>query len=80
MSADEDGNIIPLKGGKCTICGRPIMSKFRPFCSSRCADIDLGRWLKGNYRIPGSALYEGDKENEDEAPDEGTSDEPGKKA
>ena len=61
MSADEDGKVIPLKGGKCPICGRPSMPKFRPFCSSRCADIDLGRWLKGNYRVPGSALYESGK-------------------
>jgi endogenous inhibitor of DNA gyrase (YacG/DUF329 family) len=28
------------------------IERFRPFCSKRCADIDLGRWLKGSYAIP----------------------------
>lgn len=36
----------------CPICGKPAVEKFRPFCSSRCADIDMGRWLKEGYRIP----------------------------
>ncbi|HEX4117511.1 MAG TPA: DNA gyrase inhibitor YacG [Rhizomicrobium sp.] len=38
----------------CPVCGKPREAKFAPFCSSRCAQIDLGRWLKGNYVIPGS--------------------------
>jgi uncharacterized protein len=38
--------------GKCALCGKPQEAKFRPFCSKRCADIDLGRWLKGSYAIP----------------------------
>jgi endogenous inhibitor of DNA gyrase (YacG/DUF329 family) len=36
----------------CPICGKPATPKSRPFCSPRCARIDLGRWLKGSYRIP----------------------------
>jgi uncharacterized protein len=36
----------------CPICGKPAEPQHRPFCSARCAQIDLGRWLKGNYRIP----------------------------
>ncbi len=36
---------------KCPICGQPA-SEGSPFCSSRCAYIDLGRWLSGTYRIP----------------------------
>jgi hypothetical protein len=36
----------------CPICGKPAQPQYRPFCSARCAQIDLGRWLKGNYRIP----------------------------
>ena len=39
----------------CPICRKPQMAKFAPFCSRRCADLDLGRWLKGGYAIPGSA-------------------------
>ena len=37
----------------CPICGQPGQARFSPFCSRRCADIDLGRWLKGGYAIPG---------------------------
>lgn len=37
---------------RCPVCGRPADLKYRPFCTKRCADIDLGRWLKEGYRIP----------------------------
>ena len=37
---------------KCPICGRPAEADFRPFCSRRCADLDLQRWLSGRYAIP----------------------------
>jgi endogenous inhibitor of DNA gyrase (YacG/DUF329 family) len=36
----------------CPICGQPSAESHAPFCSKRCAEIDLGRWLKGNYAIP----------------------------
>lgn len=36
----------------CPICRKPTDQKYRPFCSSRCADIDLGRWFKESYAIP----------------------------
>ena len=36
---------------KCPICSRPAQQKYQPFCSKRCADIDLGRWLKEGYRV-----------------------------
>jgi len=37
----------------CSICQKAkITNEFKPFCSKRCADIDLGRWLKGGYAIP----------------------------
>jgi uncharacterized protein len=36
---------------RCVACGRLQDARFRPFCSKRCADIDLGRWLKGTYVI-----------------------------
>lgn len=38
---------------QCPICGKPRNLKFKPFCSKRCADIDLSRWLKGVYVVPG---------------------------
>ena len=37
---------------KCPTCGAPADAKMRPFCSSRCADIDLGNWFQGKYAIP----------------------------
>jgi endogenous inhibitor of DNA gyrase (YacG/DUF329 family) len=35
----------------CPICGKPSEQKFHPFCSARCAQIDLGRWLGGRYAV-----------------------------
>jgi endogenous inhibitor of DNA gyrase (YacG/DUF329 family) len=37
----------------CPICKSPADPAFRPFCSKRCADVDLGRWLSGRYVVPG---------------------------
>ena len=50
----------PSEGGGCPICGRQRDPKLRPFCSKRCADIDLGKWLKGEYSIPGAPLDNAD--------------------
>jgi len=44
----------PVEGGSCPMCGKLRDLKFRPFCSKRCADLDLGRWLRGEYAIPGA--------------------------
>lgn len=46
----------------CPICGKPASPRHRPFCSARCAQVDLHRWLSGNYRFA-----------TDEAPEEGES-------
>jgi endogenous inhibitor of DNA gyrase (YacG/DUF329 family) len=40
----------------CPICGKEPADKYKPFCSRRCSDVDLGRWLKGSYVIPGPAV------------------------
>jgi uncharacterized protein len=37
---------------RCPMCGKPTLQRFRPFCSKRCADIDLNRWLTGSYAVP----------------------------
>ena len=50
-------------GGGCPVCGRPTDPDYRPFCSRRCADVDLSRWLRGAYAIPDDA----DSEDGDEA-------------
>ena len=41
------------KAASCPICERPVLeTKYRPFCSRRCADVDLGRWFSESYRLP----------------------------
>jgi endogenous inhibitor of DNA gyrase (YacG/DUF329 family) len=42
----------------CPICGKPVERAFRPFCSRRCADVDLNRWLTGAYAIPAAEANE----------------------
>jgi endogenous inhibitor of DNA gyrase (YacG/DUF329 family) len=37
----------------CPICGKPAAEASRPFCSERCRDVDLNRWLSNSYAIPG---------------------------
>ncbi|MBJ3777767.1 DNA gyrase inhibitor YacG [Acuticoccus mangrovi] len=58
---------VRTKGRKCPICGKPAQHATRPFCSKRCADVDLHRWLGGQYAIPvveedGSAEPDTDEE------------------
>ena len=48
----------------CPICDKPSDAKYAPFCSKRCADVDLSRWLKGNYAIPGRAPGEGEEDED----------------
>jgi endogenous inhibitor of DNA gyrase (YacG/DUF329 family) len=36
----------------CPICGKPAIEASRPFCSERCRDVDLNRWLSNSYAIP----------------------------
>jgi uncharacterized protein len=43
---------IPAAQRQCPICGKPAAAPHQPFCSGRCADVDLGRWLKGIYSVP----------------------------
>ncbi|MFT0893194.1 DNA gyrase inhibitor YacG [Pseudochelatococcus sp. G4_1912] len=47
---DNDSSQSPF--GKCPICAKPSEERWHPFCSRRCADVDLHRWLSGNYAIP----------------------------
>lgn len=45
----------PRKQAACPICSRPVVATFKPFCSKRCADVDLSRWLGEVYRVPVAA-------------------------
>lgn len=47
-----EGTPADLPVRTCPICAKPSVFAFRPFCSKRCADIDLHRWLSGVYAIP----------------------------
>lgn len=65
-------NVIKLrKSVPCPICGKPSSQQFHPFCSLRCKDIDLNRWLSDGYVIPGSKL-----EDEDGPETQGDEDDP----
>ncbi|HEV7337604.1 MAG TPA: DNA gyrase inhibitor YacG [Bosea sp. (in: a-proteobacteria)] len=55
MAPETPSGTAPT-GRPCAICGKPAVQRFKPFCSARCADIDLGRWLKGSYVIPGEPV------------------------
>ncbi|MGA2292403.1 DNA gyrase inhibitor YacG [Bradyrhizobium sp.] len=50
------------KAKPCPICGKPASEASRPFCSERCRDVDLNRWLSNSYAIPA-------RSDEDEDPD-----------
>ncbi|QCI69314.1 DNA gyrase inhibitor YacG [Phreatobacter stygius] len=60
---DNDLPVDPQR--PCPICGKPALVKFKPFCSKRCADVDLHRWLSGSYVIPAT---EDDDEDGDSTP------------
>jgi endogenous inhibitor of DNA gyrase (YacG/DUF329 family) len=53
---------MPTAEPKCPVCGKPRDAQFRPFCSKRCADVDLARWFRGDYAIPSDERPEEDDE------------------
>ena len=52
----------------CPICKKPADPRYRPFCSRRCADVDLARWLRADYTLPGSPMDPLDGDEDDPAP------------
>jgi uncharacterized protein len=62
-----DGHEKPKPTPRCAICNKPVVVEFKPFCSPRCADIDLGRWLNGTYAIPGGTV-DSDEDGDDARP------------
>ncbi|MCW5774485.1 MAG: DNA gyrase inhibitor YacG [Rhodospirillaceae bacterium] len=60
-SGGEEGG-KPARGPRCPICRAPTVERFKPFCSKRCADVDLHRWLAGVYRVPTNDEPEGDED------------------
>lgn len=53
-----------MSQAKCVICGKDQEAQFKPFCSKRCADVDLNRWFSGSYAIPASEEDEGEDREE----------------
>ncbi len=51
MTGEPNSARVPMAGRPCPACGRPAVHAYRPFCSGRCADLDLGRWLDGTYCV-----------------------------
>jgi endogenous inhibitor of DNA gyrase (YacG/DUF329 family) len=49
----------------CPICGKPTVDRYKPFCSRRCADVDLNRWLSGVYVVPVTEDEEEDERCDD---------------
>ena len=61
----KSAEILPLRAPRpCPNCGKDSVRAYYPFCSKRCKDVDLHRWLSGAYAIPASS----DDEDEDGAP------------
>lgn len=66
LRADVTAEPVRLRPKRpCPICGKPSQQKFHPFCSNRCAQIDLNRWLGGNYAIPAEEPPAGDDQEPD---------------
>ena len=68
MSAGPENDNVPPQAGACPICGKPTEVAYRPFCSKRCADVDLQRWFTGRYAVPAVENEGGPDEPE---PDDG---------
>ena len=65
MTSDETTRSAARRTRLCPICSKPADKRFRPFCSKRCADIDLGRWVSEAYRIPAESEPNGTGEADD---------------
>ncbi len=66
--SDETAAAKPMRFRPCAICSKLAVEAFKPFCSKRCADVDLNRWLKGVYAIPAA---EGNAKPEDDDAENG---------
>ncbi|MGZ6244108.1 MAG: DNA gyrase inhibitor YacG [Candidatus Binataceae bacterium] len=69
-NADPKAIKVRVGPAKCARCDKPVQARYRPFCSQRCADLDLAAWLGESYRIPANEpVQEGETPGKDE--DEG---------
>jgi endogenous inhibitor of DNA gyrase (YacG/DUF329 family) len=56
------GRAVKSSAKRCPICGKPATETAKPFCSDRCRDVDLNRWLSGSYAIAGKPQDDEDAE------------------
>ncbi len=52
MTSPSNDNGADRRAAACPLCKSPTVEQYAPFCSKRCADVDLHRWLSGGYAIP----------------------------
>lgn len=63
---DNPPEAVRITAAKCVRCSHAVTPRYRPFCSQRCADIDLGGWLTERYRVAGApAAPEGANDDEE---------------
>ncbi len=74
--AQSTPQTISQTKGKCPICRAPTEPDSRPFCSRRCADVDLSRWLRGAYVIQGASQDDDEDGDGADAPHERLPEEP----
>lgn len=63
VAPSPDSSATSPHTGRCSVCKAATVAALHPFCSRRCADVDLARWLGGGYVIPDSGL-DGDEDDE----------------
>jgi endogenous inhibitor of DNA gyrase (YacG/DUF329 family) len=56
-----------MSAARCPICGKPALPERLPFCSPRCADVDLHRWLSGTYSVPAAEDRDGPQDADEES-------------
>jgi uncharacterized protein len=70
-SGNTGADVVSLRPSRtCPICGKPSARAVYPFCSKRCADVDLNRWLSGVYAIP---AREDEDDDGSDTPEQGSS-------
>jgi endogenous inhibitor of DNA gyrase (YacG/DUF329 family) len=71
--SDDNSDRRPTPKSGCPICGKAVVERYRPFCSARCADVDLNRWLSGRYAIPAEEPPDSDAMDGEEPSTDGSS-------
>ncbi len=64
MAEPEQPPVRPER--RCPICGKPTLQAYRPFCSARCRDVDLGHWFGERYAVPAAEPEEEPDEDAEE--------------